>query len=70
MKDGEEEVKYAAYLQWAITSLLLPGICIAAFTNINLVGFGIVGTVLALLYIQLSSKYNLRNDKTAEIEEL
>ncbi|MNP70986.1 hypothetical protein D3C76_1672970 [compost metagenome] len=31
MKDGEEEVKYVAYLQWAITSLLLPGICHCRF---------------------------------------
>lgn len=67
-------VGYAMVINMMSAKYLMPffflGFVIAAFTNINLVGFGIVGTVLALLYIQLSSKYNLRNDKTAEIEEL
>ncbi len=30
----------------------------AAFTNFNLVALGVIGAVMAILYIQLSPKYN------------
>ncbi|MDT8718963.1 PTS mannose/fructose/sorbose transporter subunit IIC [Clostridium sp. 19966] len=35
------------------------GFVVAAFSGVNLVGFGIIGTVLAILYIQLNPKYNM-----------
>ena len=34
------------------------GFVTAAFTNFNLVALGVIGTVMAVLYIQLSPKYN------------
>lgn len=34
------------------------GFVVAAFTQYNLVAFGVIGLVLAILYIQLSPKYN------------
>ncbi|AIY08808.1 MULTISPECIES: PTS mannose/fructose/sorbose transporter subunit IIC [Paenibacillus] len=67
-------VGYAMVINMMAAKYLMPffflGFVIAAFTNINLVGFGVIGAVLALLYIQLSPKYNQRNEKMAEIEEL
>ncbi|MNR55853.1 Mannose permease IIC component [compost metagenome] len=46
------------------------GFVVAAFTGINLVGFGIVGAVLAVLYIQLNPKYNVKSGAVEEIDEL
>ena len=34
------------------------GFVTAAFTNFNLVALGVIGAVMAILYIQLSPKYN------------
>jgi PTS system mannose-specific IIC component len=34
------------------------GFVTAAFTNFNLVALGVIGVVMAILYIQLSPKYN------------
>ncbi|MOA65367.1 Mannose permease IIC component [compost metagenome] len=34
------------------------GFVTAAFTNFNLVALGVIGVVMAVLYIQLSPKYN------------
>jgi PTS system mannose-specific IIC component len=43
------------------------GFVIAAFTNFNLVGLGILGLACAIIYIQLNPKYNR---VVAEIDEL
>lgn len=67
-------VGYAMVINMMATKYLMPffflGFVIAAFTSINLVGFGIMGAVLALLYIQLNPKYSQRKDQVGEIEEL
>jgi PTS system mannose-specific IIC component len=34
------------------------GFVFAAFTNFNLVAFGVIGLVIATVYIQLNPKYN------------
>ena len=34
------------------------GFVIATFSNYNLIGLGIIGTVFAILYIQLSPRFN------------
>ncbi|MNJ03161.1 Mannose permease IIC component [compost metagenome] len=46
------------------------GFIVAAFTGINLVGFGIMGAVLAILYVQLNPKYHQQPSRLDEIEEL
>ncbi|MDU1920457.1 MAG: hypothetical protein E6766_08800 [Enterobacter sp.] len=38
--------------------LTVLGFVTAAFTNFNLVALGVIGAVMAILYIQLSPKYN------------
>ncbi|WP_179031430.1 PTS mannose/fructose/sorbose transporter subunit IIC [Paenibacillus kribbensis] len=67
-------VGYAMVINMMSAKYLMPffflGFVIAAFTSINLVGFGIMGAVLALLYIQLNPKYSQRKDQMGEIEEL
>jgi mannose PTS system EIIC component len=67
-------VGYAMVINMMSAKYLMPffflGFVIAAFTSINLVGFGIIGAVLALLYIQLNPKYSQRKDQMSEIEEL
>ena len=50
------------FLQAMRAGYLMPffylGFVTAAFTNFNLVALGVIGTVMAVLYIQLSPKYN------------
>lgn len=62
-------VGYAMVINMMKTRYLMPffylGFVIAAFTNFNLIALGIIGIVMAVLYIQLSPKYNnvLNNQK-------
>ncbi|WP_039834248.1 PTS sugar transporter subunit IIC, partial [Paenibacillus sonchi] len=67
-------VGYAMVINMMSAKYLMPffflGFVVAAFTGINLVGFGIVGAVLAVLYIQLNPKYNTKNVAVGEIDEL
>lgn len=55
-------VGYAMVINMMRAGYLMPffylGFVTAAFTNFNLVALGIIGTVMAILYIQLSPKYN------------
>jgi PTS system mannose-specific IIC component len=64
-------VGYAMVINMMEAKYLMPffflGFVVAAFTNLNLVAFGVVGTVLAILYIQLNPKYN---ESTAAVDEL
>jgi len=54
-------VGYAMVINMMEAKYLMPffflGFVVAAFTNLNLVAFGVVGTVLAIVYIQLNPKY-------------
>ncbi|MNI59336.1 Mannose permease IIC component [compost metagenome] len=67
-------VGYAMVINMMSAKYLMPffflGFVVAAFTGINLVGFGIVGAVLAILYIQLNPKYNVKSVAADEIDEL
>ncbi|AIF52890.1 PTS mannose/fructose/sorbose transporter subunit IIC [Pelosinus sp. UFO1] len=64
-------VGYAMVINMMEAKYLMPffflGFVVAAFTSLNLVAFGVVGTVLAILYIQLNPKYN---ESTAIVDEL
>ncbi|MBS9438113.1 PTS mannose/fructose/sorbose transporter subunit IIC [Photorhabdus noenieputensis] len=55
-------VGYAMVINMMRAGYLMPffylGFVTAAFTNFNLVALGIIGIVMAVLYIQLSPKYN------------
>lgn len=55
-------VGYAMVINMMGSKYLMPffflGFVIAAFTNYNLVALGVIGTVLAIIYIQLNPKYN------------
>lgn len=55
-------VGYAMVINMMRAGYLMPffylGFVTAAFTNFNLVALGVIGAVLAILYIQLSPKYN------------
>lgn len=55
-------VGYAMVINMMEAKALMPffflGFVIAAFSNYNLVGLGIIGTVLGMLYIQLNPKYH------------
>lgn len=55
-------VGYAMVINMMRASALMPffflGFVIASFTNYNLVGLGILGTCLAMLYIQLNPRFN------------
>ena len=37
---------------------LFLGFVVAAFTDFNLIALGVLGTVAAIVYIQLNPKYN------------
>ncbi|MNB73266.1 Mannose permease IIC component [compost metagenome] len=67
-------VGYAMVINMMSAKYLMPffflGFVVAAFTGINLVGFGVVGAVLAILYIQLNPKYGARTAGAEEIDEL
>lgn len=68
-------VGYAMVINMMETKLLMPffylGFIIAAFTKFNLVALGILGLILALIYIQLSPKYYLdkKNKKKKIVQE-
>ncbi|NMP26913.1 PTS mannose/fructose/sorbose transporter subunit IIC [Rahnella sp. SAP-1] len=55
-------VGYAMVINMMRAGYLMPffylGFVTAAFTNFNLVALGVIGMVMAVLYIQLSPKYN------------
>ena len=55
-------VGYAMVMNMMGASYLMPffflGFVCAAFTNFNLVAFGVIGLVLAIVYIQLNPKYS------------
>jgi mannose/fructose/sorbose-specific phosphotransferase system IIC component len=55
-------VGYAMVINMMEANYLMPffflGFIFAAFTNFNLVAFGVVGVIAAYLYIQLHPKYN------------
>ncbi|MGV3489617.1 MAG: PTS mannose/fructose/sorbose transporter subunit IIC [Tuberibacillus sp.] len=55
-------VGYAMVINMMRAGYLMPffflGFVVAAFTNFNLVALGVIGLVLALVYIQLHPKYN------------
>ncbi|PPI88847.1 PTS mannose/fructose/sorbose transporter subunit IIC [Candidatus Pantoea edessiphila] len=55
-------VGYAMIINMMRTGYLMPffylGFVTAAFTNFNLIALGILGTIMAVLYIQVSPKYN------------
>jgi len=67
-------VGYAMVINMMEAKYLMPffflGFVIAAFTNLNLVAFGIVGVVLAVIYIQLNPKYNKSTVAFDELDEL
>ena len=56
-------VGYAMVINMMEAKYLMPffflGFVIAAFTNFNLVALGVLGTVAAIVYIQLNPKYNM-----------
>lgn len=58
-------VGYAMVINMMRAGYLMPffylGFVVAAFTEFNLVALGVLGTVMAVLYIQLSPKYNQQN---------
>lgn len=55
-------VGYAMVINMMRSGYLMPffylGFVITAFTNFNLVALGIIGVIMAILYIQLSPSYN------------
>ncbi len=55
-------IGYAMVINMMRAGALMPffflGFVIASFTNYNLVGLGILGTCLAMLYIQLNPRFN------------
>lgn len=55
-------VGYAMVINMMKAPYLMPifflGFVFAAFTNFNLVAFGVIGLVMAAVYIQLNPKYN------------
>ncbi|MBK4775432.1 PTS mannose/fructose/sorbose transporter subunit IIC [Candidatus Pantoea edessiphila] len=55
-------VGYAMVINMMRTGYLMPffylGFVIAAFANFNLIALGIIGIIMAVIYIQLSPKYN------------
>ncbi|BGI51124.1 MAG: PTS mannose/fructose/sorbose transporter subunit IIC [Arsenophonus endosymbiont of Ceratovacuna japonica] len=71
-------VGYAMVINMMRTGYLMPffylGFVTAAFTNFNLVALGIIGIIMAILYIQLSPKYNqsevanLRSNANSELD--
>ncbi|MBC2580219.1 PTS mannose/fructose/sorbose transporter subunit IIC [Clostridium sp. DJ247] len=67
-------VGYAMVINMMEAKYLMPffflGFVIAAFLNINLVGFGIMGTVFAILYIQLNPRFNQTQAVVDELDEL
>lgn len=67
-------VGYAMVINMMEAKYLMPffflGFVVAAFLNINLVGFGVIGTIMAIVYIQLNPKYNQNQAAFDELDEL
>lgn len=67
-------VGYAMVINMMEAKYLMPffflGFVFAAFTNLNLVGFGVVGAIFAILYIQLHPKYNQTAAAADDFDEL
>lgn len=61
-------VGYAMVINMMRAGHLMPffylGFVTAAFTDFNLVALGVLGTVMAIMYIQLSPKYNSSSTNT------
>ncbi|MFC6276289.1 PTS mannose/fructose/sorbose transporter subunit IIC [Psittacicella hinzii] len=59
-------VGYAMIINMMRAGHLMPffflGFATAAFTNFNLIGMGIIGLCLAILYVQIHPKYNKANN--------
>ncbi len=64
-------VGYAMVINMMGAKYLMPffflGFVCAAFTNFNLVAFGVIGVVLAIVYIQLNPKYQAVSIATAGV---
>jgi len=62
-------VGYAMVINMMRAGYLMPffylGFVTAAFTSFNLVALGIIGAVMAVLYIQLAPKYSRTAEATA-----
>jgi PTS system mannose-specific IIC component len=62
-------VGYAMVINMMRTGALMPflylGFVIAAFTDFNLVALGVIGVVLAIVYLQLSPQFNQTAVQTA-----
>lgn len=56
-------VGYAMVINMVATKQLMPffflGFALAAISDLNLIALGIIGLVIAIVYLQLSPKYNL-----------
>lgn len=70
-------VGYAMVINMMRAGHLMPffylGFVTAAFTNFNLVALGVLGTIMAILYLQLSPKFNQSQaptPKTAAVDNL
>lgn len=67
-------VGYAMVINMMNVKYLMPfffgGFLIAAFTNFNLVGFGGMGLVIALLWMQIHPKYQPRTPAVATVSPL
>lgn len=63
-------VGYAMVINMMRAGHLMPffyaGFVTAAFTNFNLVALGVIGAVMAIIYIQLSPKYNQAANASAQ----
>lgn len=66
-------VGYAMVINMMRAGYLMPffylGFVTAAFTQFNLVALGIIGVVMAILYIQLSPKYNQSQGKQSAVAD-
>jgi PTS system mannose-specific IIC component len=66
-------VGYALVINMMEAKHLMPflflGFILAAFTNFNLVAFGVIGTVIAMLYIEMHPKYNMVASPVGNIKE-
>jgi PTS system mannose-specific IIC component len=67
-------VGYAMVINMMEAKHLMPffflGFAMAAFTSFNLIGFGMVGIVAAVIYIQLNPKYNTASAGNDGIDDL
>lgn len=67
-------VGYAMVLNMMNTKSLMPffylGFVIAAFTNFNLVAFGIIGVILALIYLQLDPEFSRNNSLASDTQTI